>query len=86
MIQDDIIKELQYIPETKLTELFDIIHSFRLRFNNEIQKQPTEDDELKIDVQACLQAFKKIESGDRSELIEIGDIDDYIEKLRHEIN
>ena len=34
MIQDDIIKELQYIPETKLTELFDIIHSFRLRFNN----------------------------------------------------
>lgn len=38
MIQDDIIKELQYIPETKLNELYELIHSFRLRFNSEIQK------------------------------------------------
>ncbi|MGZ8175383.1 MULTISPECIES: hypothetical protein [Methylobacter] len=41
MIQDDIIKELQYIPETKLNELYELIHSFRLRFSNETQK-PTE--------------------------------------------
>ena len=35
MIQDDIINELQYIPETKLRELYELIHSFRLRFNSE---------------------------------------------------
>ncbi len=35
MIQDDIINELQYIPEAKLTELYELIHSFRLRFSSE---------------------------------------------------
>lgn len=30
MIQDDIINELQYIPESKLNELYLIVHSFRL--------------------------------------------------------
>lgn len=39
MIQDDIINELQYIPETKLKELYELIHSFRLRFNSESRKQ-----------------------------------------------
>lgn len=35
MIQDDIINELQYIPESKLIEIYGIIHSFRLKFSNE---------------------------------------------------
>ncbi|MGZ8928567.1 MAG: hypothetical protein ACXW03_08935 [Methylobacter sp.] len=35
MIQDDIINELKYIPETKLNELYELIHSFRLRFSSE---------------------------------------------------
>ncbi|NOU14165.1 MAG: hypothetical protein HOO92_09425 [Methylococcaceae bacterium] len=35
MIQDDIIDELKYIPETKLNELYELIHSFRLRFSSE---------------------------------------------------
>jgi hypothetical protein len=45
MIQDDIINELQYIPETKLNELYELIHSFRLRFNNET-RLPTEEQPL----------------------------------------
>ncbi len=45
MIQDDIIKELQYIPETKLSELYELIHSFRLRFNSESRK-PAEEQSL----------------------------------------
>ncbi len=42
MIQDDIINELQYIPETRLNELYELIHSFRLRFNNESKKPAAE--------------------------------------------
>ena len=76
MIQDDIINELKYIPEANLKELYDLIHSFRLKFT---------EDELKIDPQACLSAFEKIKNGDKSDLTEIGDIDDYIEKLKNEI-
>lgn len=43
MIQDDIINELKYIPEFKLIEIYDIIHSIRLKFGNETPtpiKQP----------------------------------------------
>lgn len=39
MIQDDIINELQYIPEFKLIEIYDMIHSIRLKFSNETQQQ-----------------------------------------------
>jgi hypothetical protein len=39
MIQDDIINELQYIPEFKLIEIYDIIHSIRLKFGNETPTQ-----------------------------------------------
>jgi hypothetical protein len=79
MIQDDIINELKYIPEANLTELYNLIHSFRLKFNQH-------DDDLKIDEQACLAAFEKIKQGDKSGLTEIGDIDEYIENLKYEIN
>jgi hypothetical protein len=37
MIRDDIINELQYIPEFKLTEIYEIIHSMRLKFSNVAQ-------------------------------------------------
>ena len=79
MIQDDIINELKYIPEANLTELYNLIHSFRLKF-------AINDDDLKIDKQACLTAFEKIKQGDKSGLTEIGDIDEYIENLKNEIN
>ena len=54
MIQDDIIKELQYIPETRLNELYELIHSFRLRFNSESRK-PTEDPSLA----GCLKSYSE---------------------------
>jgi hypothetical protein len=41
MIQDDIINELQYIPESKLTEIYEIIHSFRLKFSTEPKTDET---------------------------------------------
>ena len=52
MIHDDIIKELQYIPETRLNELYELIHSFRLGFNNESRK-PAEDPSLA----GCLKSY-----------------------------
>ena len=54
MIQDDIIKELQYIPETSLNELYELIHSFRLRFNNENRKS-AEDPSLA----GCLKSYSE---------------------------
>ena len=83
-IQEQIMQELQYIPEAKLFELYDLIHYFRLGLTSEKAKQIAES-EFKIDPQACLEAYEKIKKGDRSELIEIGNIDDYIENLSHEI-
>ncbi|MDD2722992.1 MAG: hypothetical protein PHH59_03090 [Methylovulum sp.] len=38
MIQDDIINELQYIPETQLSELYELIHAFRLKLNSESRR------------------------------------------------
>lgn len=49
-------------------------------------KQLSTDAEFKINTQACLEAFEKITMGDKSACIEIGDIDEYIEKLKDEIN
>lgn len=85
MIQDDIISELQYIPEAKLIELYDIIHYFRLGLTSETVKQEIEDD-FKIDEQACLDALAKIKRGDKSGLTEIGNVKDYIINLKNEIN
>jgi uncharacterized protein YehS (DUF1456 family) len=85
MIQDDIISELQYIPENKLIELYDIIHYFRLSLTKETVKQEIEED-FKIDEQACLEALAKIKRGDKSSFTEIGSVKDYIINLRNEIN
>jgi hypothetical protein len=41
MIQDDIINELQYIPEAKLIEVYEMIHSFRLKFSTEHRTNET---------------------------------------------
>jgi hypothetical protein len=85
MIQDDIISELQYIPEAKLIELYDIIHYFRLGLTSETAKQEVEDD-FNIDEQACLDALAKIKRGDKSGFAEIGNVKDYIINLKNEIN
>ena len=52
MIQDDIIKVLQYIPETRLNELYELIHTFRMRFNSESRK-PAEEPSLA----GCLKSY-----------------------------
>ncbi|MDO9215405.1 MAG: hypothetical protein Q7U23_16425 [Methylococcales bacterium] len=39
MIQDDIINELKYIPESELIKLYEFIHTLRLKFDSENQKQ-----------------------------------------------
>lgn len=38
MIQHDIINELQHIPEIELIEIYNFIHSIRLKFSNESQQ------------------------------------------------
>ena len=83
MIQDDIINELQYIPENKLAALYDLIHYFRLGLNSEKQAM---EDEFKIDPQACLDALEKIKRGDRTGFTEIIDVKEYIADLRNEIS
>lgn len=85
MIQDDIISELQYIPEAKLIELYDLIHYFRLGLTSETAKQKIEKD-FKIDERACLDALAQIKQGDKSSFTEIGNVKDYIVKLKNEIN
>ena len=86
MIKDDIIKELQYIPEAKLIELYDLIHYFRLGLANEAAKQSSLEKDFEIDKTMCLNALKKITQGDFSSFSEIDDVDAHIENLRNEIN
>lgn len=66
MIKDDIMNELQHIPEAKLRELYDIIHYFRLGIRQETEKQIAEADDFKIDESLCLKTLKKIKQGDFS--------------------
>jgi hypothetical protein len=86
MIQDDIINELQYIPEAKLIELYDLIHYFRLGINSEVEKQSSHKEGLEIDSTTCLNTLEKIKQGDFSGFSEIDDVDTYIENLRNEIS
>ena len=41
MLQEEILQELEHIPETKLAELYDIIHYFRLGLEQERRDNPT---------------------------------------------
>lgn len=86
MIQDDIINELQYIPEAKLIELYDLIHYFRLGLNNEAAKQSSQEKDFQIDKAMCLNALEKITQGDFSGFSEIDDVAAHIENLRNEIS
>ena len=86
MIQDDIIKELQYIPEAKLIELYDLIHYFRLGLANEAAKQSSLEKDFEIDKTMCLRTLEKIKQGDFSSFSEIDDVDGHIESLRNEIS
>ncbi len=86
MIQDDIINELQYIPEAKLIELYDLIHYFRLGLSSETAKQSPQEKDLEIDKAMRLSALEKITQGDFSGFSEIDDVDAHIESLRNEIN
>jgi hypothetical protein len=85
MIQDDIINELQYIPEAKLIELYDLIHYFRLGLNSETAKQSFQEDDFSIDESICLKTLEKIKRGNFSGFSEIVDVAAYIQNLRNEI-
>ena len=63
MIQDDIIKELQYIPEARLNELYELIHSFRLRFNSEGRKSVQESS-----LAGCLKSYSDLIFQQRKQL------------------
>jgi hypothetical protein len=56
------------------------VNAFKERLNKMVEKE-----EIRINAQACLQSLEKIRLGDKSELTELGNIDEYIEKLKHEI-
>ncbi|MTJ53989.1 hypothetical protein FJR38_15720 [Anabaena sp. UHCC 0253] len=86
MIKDDIINELQYIPESKLQALYELIHYFRLGINSEIVPESSEDEDIKIDKDQCLRTLQKIKQGDLSSFTEIGDIKTYIQDLKDEIS
>lgn len=86
MIQDDIINELQYIPEAKLIELYDLIHYFRLGLSSEAVKQSPQEEDFGIDKTMCLNTLEKIKQGDFSGFTEIDDVGAHIENVRNEIN
>lgn len=78
MIKDDIIEELEHIPEAKLVELYDLIHYFRLGLLSE--------QDSKIDKTLCLQTLAKVKRGDLADFTEIDDVDAHIAALRNEVN
>ncbi|WP_404359905.1 hypothetical protein [Methylotuvimicrobium sp. KM1] len=78
MIKDDIIEELEQIPEAKLVELYDLIHYFRLGLLSE--------QDSKIDKTLCLQTLAKVKRGDMTDFTEIDDVDAHIAALRNEVN
>jgi hypothetical protein len=80
--RDAIINELQYIPDSKLSALYDLIHYFRLGINSEQES----DEDLKIDKQQCLKTIQKIKQGDFLDFIEINDVKAYIQDLKHEVS
>ena len=81
MIQDDIINELQYIPESRLIELYDLVHNFRLGLTNPFFQIK----EFEIDKTMCFNTLAKIKQGDFSGFSEIEDIDSHIQNIKNEI-
>jgi len=86
MIQDDIINELKYIPESRLHELFQIVHSFRLGVFKTAFDESINNDEEKIDKTLCLSTLEKIKQGNLAGFSEIEDVDRHIQNLKNEIN
>ena len=86
MIQDDIVNELQYIPEAKLIELYDLIHYFRLGLTSEAAKQSSQEEGFEIDKAMCLNILEKVKQGDFSNFSEIDNVDAHIQNLRNEIS
>lgn len=82
--KDAIINELQYIPESKLSALYDLIHYFRLGINSEIEQESEAD--LTIDQHQCLKTIQKIKQEGLSGFTEISDVKTYIQDLKHEIS
>ncbi|WP_271254113.1 hypothetical protein [Pseudanabaena sp. Chao 1811] len=82
--KDAIINELQYIPESKLSALYDLIHYFRLGINSEIEQEADED--LKIDKHQCLSTIQKIKQEGLSGFTEINNVKAYIQDLKNEIS
>jgi hypothetical protein len=82
--KDAIINELQYIPESKLSALYDLIHYFRLGINSEIEQESDKD--LAIDQHQCLKTIQKIKQEGLSGFTEISDVKAYIQDLKHEIS
>jgi hypothetical protein len=59
------------------------------QYINELElklKQLQNLEDFKIDEQACLNALANYNSGDKTNIAQIGDIDDYINNLKHEIS
>jgi hypothetical protein len=86
MIQDDIIHELQFIPEAKLFELYDFIHYFRLGLNAETSKRPVKKEKISIDKVMCLESLRKVKQNDLTGFSEIQDINAHIQNLKNEIS
>ena len=82
--KDAIINELQYIPESKLSALYDLIHYFRLGIDSQMAQES--DEELVIDKYQCLKTIQKIKQYGLSGFTEINDVNAYIQELKHEIS
>ena len=82
--RDAIINKLQYIPESKLSALYDLIHFFRLGLDS--QMEPESDEDLVIDKYQCLKTIQKIKQDGLSGFTKINDVNAYIQDLKHEIS
>jgi hypothetical protein len=78
--RDAIINELQYIPESKLSALYDLIHYFRLGIDSQMEQESDED--LVIDKYQCLRTIQKVKQEGLSGFTEINDVKAYIQDLK----
>jgi hypothetical protein len=69
------------LPDTFLQKEIKFFEKRLKKLKNRI----AEKEAFKINEKACLSALEKIKQGDKSDLTELGNIDDYIENLKHEI-
>ena len=72
------------VEDSNLDQFMAMIDLLKIGVVKNLQVQKI-DDEFKIDEKHCLEVLERINRGDHSDFIPIGDIDEYIKELKNAI-